>query len=250
MKYKLLIIIVLSLFASFTSCKKAPLTIGKIVTEKRALSNFNEVHLYDNISLTLVRSDTCYIIITTGKNIIENVTTNVDGNILTISNTSSLDWIRPYDYELHATLYYKDITNFIFASSGYLDTENQFNNDSVSTSYKLEIDGGSGDIELLVNNCHDFNTIYYYGTSRVNLHGKGNENLYIYKKSYGIVDARDFHTQHIAIQHNSVGDCYIWATESINAEIYNLGDIYYKGNPQDIVCKYGEYSKGKLIKLE
>jgi len=251
MRAKSLIILLLGLMACFFSCKKAPLTIGKIVTEERTLSDFREVHLYDDVNVTLVRSDTCLIKITTGENIIDNITTEVTNGILTIGNTSTMNWIRTYDYELHATLFFKDIQNFIFSSCGTLNTENQYNSDTVvDYVYRFEVDGGSGDIDMLVNRCNNFKIMYRYGTSRINLHGSDNRNLDILKKSYGILDAHNFDSDTVIIKNLSVGDCYIKALRYIDAEIHNLGDIYYKGNPDNIKVAYGEYAKGRLIKVE
>lgn len=251
MKDKLLIILTLAFFASFPSCKKAPLTVGKIVTQTRELPDFHEVRLNDNVSISLVRSDTCYIEIKTGENIIDNITTEVKNGVLTICNTSTLDWIRTYDYELHATLYFKYIKNFVFSSSGTLETKNQYNNDSVNDyhSYRFEIDGGSGDVDILVNNCGFFHFIYKYGTSRANIHGSNNGYLNVYKRSYGIFDAINYSAKNVKIVNYSTGDCYINASKSIDATIYHLGDIYYKGEPDSIKAVYGENARGKLIKV-
>lgn len=235
------------ILSCMVSCKKAPLTVGKIVTESRELSAFNEVHLNDDINLTLVRSDTNYIEITTGQNIIDNITTDIAGDVLTISNTSYMSWIRPYDYKREAVLYYKDIKSFIFASCGTLTSANQYNDST--NNYYFEVNGGSGDIDLDVSNCSNLYFRYQYGTSRVNLHGNNNKDLVVHKRSYGIFDASDCQTEDINITNVYVGDCYIYATKSIVSEITQFGNIYYKGNPDSIVEKYGPNSKGKLIKL-
>ena len=250
MKYKLLIILILGLLTSFTSCKKSPLTIGKIVTETRALPDFKEVNVNDNINLTLVRSDTCYIEITTGENIIGNITTDVSNRRLTICNTTTLNWTRPYDYELHATLYYKDIVNFIFASSGTLDTRNNYTGQLPPDDfYRFEIHGGSGDIDLNISNCDDFRVVYQYGSSQLKMHGENNNLFVIYKRSYGVIDARNYDAKTVHVTTESASDCYISASESIEATINNLGDIYYIGDPEDIQVTYGEFAKGKLLPL-
>lgn len=248
MKHKLLIILILAVFASFISCKKAPLTVGKTVTESRDLQGFKEVYLYDNINLSLVRANETKIIITTGENIIDNISTKVSDSILTISNTTSCNWIRPYDYELHATLYYKDITNFIFSSSGNVESLNQYNSPDTSVrKHRFVIDDASGDVDLLVNNCRGFYLEYLSGTSQVTLHGNNNHLFDVFKKSFGILDARDFQMNYVDITSNSKGDCYIWATDSIKANISSLGNVYYKGDPEKIQVTYGEFAIGKLL---
>ena len=246
MRTKLLIILTLTFFALFSSCKKAPLTVGKTVIESRRLPDFTEVYLNDDISMSLVRSDTCYIVIKTGENIIDNITTDVKNGILTINNTTTLSWIRPYDYELSVTLYYKDISNFIFSSSRNLTTQNQYNDPDNSNNYRFEISGGSGDVDLFLNDCKNFIVLYHSGTSRLNLHGS-NHYIQIDKHSYGILDASQLQSKRVDIHNRSVADCYIWATEVINAKISRHGNIYYKGTPSEINCTYGEYAEGKLI---
>lgn len=250
MKTKSLIILALAFIACFSSCKKAPLSVGKTVTQTRELPYFHEVSLNDDISLSLVRSDTCYIEITAGENIIDNITTNVNGSTLTIRNTNTLDFIRTFDYEIHATLYYKNISDFIYASTGDVDSRNQYNiNDDAYRIYRFEIAGGSGNVNLIVNDCNYFYLVYQHGTADVNLRGSNNRFLRVFKRSYGNFNARNFKAQKVDIMSNSTGDCYIWATDTINAEIINLGDIYYKGNPSAISCDYGENARGRLLPL-
>lgn len=250
MKVKLLIIFTLSVFTTFQSCKKSPLTIGKTITETRALPDFKEVRLNDNINMSLVRSDKNCIKITTGENIIDNITTEVRDSVLTICNTTTFDWTLPYNYELHTTLYFKDIRNFHFASSGNLNTENQYNNNDTSVrKCRVVIDGGSGDIDMLVNNCRGFYLEYLYGTSHVTIHGENNRYFDIFHRSYGIMDARNFKVDYVDIHSKATGDCYIHACDSIKAKIENLGNIYYKGDPEKISVTYGEFAKGKLLPL-
>ncbi len=251
MRLKSLIILTLAFVACFSSCKKAPMSTGKIVTQTRDLPSFNKVILNDDISLTLVLSDTCYIEITTGENIIDNITTDVVNKTLTLSNTTTLDFIRDFDYELHATLYYNNrINNFIYSSSGDINTQNQYNlNDTTNHMFRFEVAGGSGNVDLLINNCKYFYVVYQHGTADIKIHGDNNKYLKVYKRSYGDFDARDYKAKKIDIENHSTGDCYIWATDIIYARILNLGDIYYKGTPSSITCEYGENARGRLIKL-
>lgn len=249
MRHKLLILLTLCLLASFSSCKKAPLAIGPIVTQTRELEDFSELYVNDNINLSLMRSDTCYIEITTGANIIDNITTEVRNGILTISNTTTLNWTRPYDYKLDATLYYKDIPYLMFCSSGMLVSENDYNGILEDDFYIIIIDGGSGDIDLKVSNCNKLHIYYKYGTSQLTLRGNNNTFLSVNKKSYGIFDARNYQAKKVRINSTSYSDCFINASERIDATIDGLGNIYYKGNPDNdsISVTYGEFARGRLL---
>ena len=226
------------------------MTVGPIVSQTRELNNFTEVYVNDYINITLVRSDTCYIEITTGKNIIDNITNEVENEILTICNTTTCNWIRPYNYKCEVTLYFKDITNLVFASSGTLTTKNNYTGQLASPDfYRIEIDGGSGDVDFNINNCNDLRIVYQYGTSHLNLHGENNSFLVIYKRSYGIIDARNYAAETVHVKTESASDCYINASESIEATINNIGNIYYKGDPDSIQVTYGNYARGQLLPL-
>lgn len=250
MKYKLLIIIILSFLAAFSSCKRAPLSVGPIVTQTRELPDFKEVYLNDNINLSLVRSDTCYIVIKTGKNIIDNITNEVHNGSLTISNNTTANWLRPYDYELDVTLYFKEITNFIFSSSGTLKTENYYNGDlNDDEYYRFMVDGGSGDIDLNFSHCKDLRIVYQYGTSRLTIHGDNNKALSVYKRSYGVFDALHYETEKVEITSLANSDSYVNASQILDATINGLGDIYYIGDPDSIQVTYGEFAKGRLISM-
>ena len=250
MTRKLLIILTLCFLAAFSACKKAPLTVGPTVTQTRELPDFTEVYVNDYINISLVRSDTCYIEITTGKNIIDNITADVDNGILTICNTTTLNWIRPYNYTLDVTLYFKDITNFVFASSGTLVTKNNYTGHVSSPDfYRFEIHGGSGDVDLNVNDCYDFRVVYHYGSSKLSIHGENNYFFVIYKRSYGIIDAQNYDAERVHVTTESPSDCFISASSEIKATINNLGNIYYKGDPDTIQVTYGEFARGRLLPL-
>ena len=50
MRKKIIFVLtLLSLLISVSSCKKSPLTNGKVVTETREISAFDTLYLYDNI---------------------------------------------------------------------------------------------------------------------------------------------------------------------------------------------------------
>ena len=229
------------------SCKKAPLTIGKTVAQNRGLEPFSTLVVTDDINVTLVRSDSCHVEISAGENIIDNIITTVDDGILTVRNDNKISWIRTYDYRIDATLHFTDINKLVFGSCGELHTENQYN--AEGEHYTIEIDGGSGDIFMELNNCENLNVNYRYGTSQLNLHGEGNKHLQIHKRSYGLIHAEDYAADSVTVTNNSTGDCWVKANEYLKAHIEHLGDVYYKGEPE-IVEEYGENAKGRLIKVE
>ncbi len=240
--------LVLLLMGMVTSCKKVPLSIGETVIQQRELGTFSHLAVNDDINVTLVRSDSCFIEITAGENIIDNILTEVRNDSLIISNDNKINWIRTYDYRIDATLYFSDIRTLTFGSCGELHTKNQFNAYE-DTPYTIKIDGGSGDIFMKFNNCNSLKVNYDYGTSQLNLSGGNNNILNIHKKSYGLIHAEDYVADSVTIVNTSTGDCWVNADEYLHSRIEHLGNIYYKGEPE-IIEEYGEDARGKLIKVE
>lgn len=237
-----------------------PLSIGKTVTQSRMLDHFDTLVIRDDINVLLIKSDENRIEITAGENIIDNITSKICDSILELSNDNVLNWIRTYDYRIDAKLYFKNICHITYSSSGTLKTENQFNNDTTYTPfqgdtldfvprYELFIDGSSGDIDMEFNDCDRLLIDYDYGTSNLRLHGNGNHTIEIFKKSLGSIDAKDFSSEHVVICNKSTRDCWINASKFLDARIENLGNIYYKGEPEKISESYGPDARGQLIKF-
>lgn len=43
--------------------------------------------------------------------------------------------------------------------------------------------------------------------------------------------ASDLLCRTITLGQNGIGEAHVWAQEKLNVTIYNIGNIYYKGNP-------------------
>ena len=265
MRVKLLIFCILSFITCMISCKKAPLSIGAITTETRQLDFFDKVKIHDNINLTFVKSDTNYVVITTGNNLIDNILTEINAadSTLTIKNGNALDWLRPYEYQLNVELHFKDINYVYIATSGTVTTENQFNSDTIynpypgdtlpdQLKYVFEVDGASGNIDIELNNCPYLYFNYEYGTSNVKIRGNNNGFLKIRKRSFGDVNALDYQAERVTVVSNSLADCHVSVGDRLVTRINNIGNIYYRCNknePPLIDNRYGPVAKGKLIKL-
>lgn len=247
MKDKTLYILVLLsslMMNSVTSCKKAPLTNGKIITETRSLGDFNTLYVYNNINITLVNSDTSKIEITTGENLMGNIIAEIIDGALFLKNENTLNWIRSYDIPLEAKIYYKSsISNVIYESVGSLKSEDYIINDSTS-HFNLIIEDGNGDIDLKIN-CKDFYLTSYLGSSNVTLEGSSNYS-YIIHKGFGPIHSEAFPADEIDIHNYSTNNIFIQCEKKLNSNIYGYGNVYYKGHPE-IESYISPNAQGNLI---
>lgn len=67
----------------FTSCEKAPLTNSKPITGTLVFEeNINALFVYNDIDITLTESDEFMIEITTGENLMPQITSNIVADAL------------------------------------------------------------------------------------------------------------------------------------------------------------------------
>lgn len=244
MKRKILFIITsIALLALASSCKKSPLTNGKVITETREISAFDTLYLYDNIDVTLVCSDTYKIEITTGENLIPNIISEADGERLLLRNDNTCNWLRSYDIPLEARIYYNSkISSIVYESVGNLHSETYISEETLPC-FKLQIKDGAGDIDLKVN-CNDLYMTIHSGTNKITMRGSA-DYTYIYQKGLGPIYALNAPSNKTDVYSYESNNIYINCIEKLNASIYGIGDIYYKGNPE-IKSYISPYAKGKL----
>ena len=70
-----------------------PFTNGNMTIETRQLSDFNAIHINDNININMIKSDSSFIEIRAGENLMPNIISEVVDDILIIK---TLIW-RTYE---------------------------------------------------------------------------------------------------------------------------------------------------------
>ena len=248
MKRNILFILASISLLTFTfSCKKSPLTNGKVITETRELLAFNTLYLYDNVDVTLISSDTYKVEITTGENLMPNIICESDGKELVLRNDNVCNWLRSYDVPLEAKIYYKsDISSIFYESVGDLHSETYLCNDTTSR-FDLNIKDGAGDIDLKVN-CKNLYLDVNDGTNKITMQGKS-DYTYISQQGLGPIETFNFPSNKIDVYSFGSNNIYINCIQKLNANIYDIGCIYYKGQPE-IKSYISPYAKGKLKQFE
>ena len=245
----------------FGSCHK--FSNGDVTTRTRQISeHFEIIEMYDNVDVKLRHSnaDTIggTIVITTGENLYENITTEIKEtqknvthngvtdslvfNKLIVRNENTLDFLRPYDYPLEMTIYYDTLLELVFNSNGNIitDTLRGYNYwtdfstsdggtfDTLKSNLTIRVHGGSGNFDVLTN-CFRLMTHYQYGTSKLTLRGQAvRAETYGDYDCHGVIDGYDLE----AISYHqvtSLGTNMIIARafHQIIARNENIGHIYY-----------------------
>ena len=233
---------------------------GEPVTERREVAHrFSAISMYNNVNVKLVQSNYPQLELTCPKNLIEKVTTEIEGDTLVIKNENEYNWLRSFDYSIDLTVYYDSLRQINFASVGDLlctdsikgiaeqtiDSTGGFIDTITIHNFNLNINEGCGDIDLTFN-CNVVKNNFGNGTSKVTFRGKA-EYTEIIMRSYGVVHAENLNSNFVRVQSHSTNDAYVWARSKLTVWLYSIGNVYYKGNPWVVKeCT----SDGQVIKLE
>ena len=267
--------ILVSLMAS--SCSK--FSNGEPVTEERDVDHFVAISMFNNVNVKLKHSNHPHLELTCPENLIERITTEVEGDTLYIKNENDYDWMRSYDYSIDLTVYYDSLRQIDYASIGSLtcakddsikgvgikqlsmvmNIDTTYNADTIFSidttvyteyiypkTFFININEGSGDIDLNLK-CDVVKNDFVNGTSLVTLRGKANYTL-INMRSYGAVHAENLHSNIVRVKSESTNDAYVWFQSNLYVAIYSIGNVYYKGITNRVVLEK-DTGDGRAIPL-
>jgi hypothetical protein len=215
---------------------------GKIVTENRIALPYNYIEVYDNINLFLVQ-DTALseIKVEAGENLIAGIITDIDSGRLVLRNANSCNWLRSFEVPVNVYLKFTRLDTIIFQAAGNITCLNAWTNDSVYI-YVIE---GAGQLNFNLDVGRSFIHVRY-GTVSMKVAGKSPV-TFIISQGYGPVHAEELISKFTYVSTSSPNDVYVFASEELDVEIGNIGNVYYSGAPKDITANI--YGDGKLIEF-
>ena len=203
-------------------------TNGPVIQQSRSLPAFNQIELLDNVCLILTNDTGNQVMVEAGEYIIEGIKTEVVDGKLTIMNKNQCNWLRDYSKPKNVYLSGNKIWGIKYNSSGDIRSDDTLKLDSL----KVEVWGGCGTIDLSIDVWQGSFSLNM-GTVDMHLHGVSAITT-VYADDYGFFDARDLRTGYTYITNRGSNDCYVNATNHLEAIIGSIGNIYYSGNPKSI----------------
>ena len=209
-------------FGVFSIINSTPLEFkgGKETTESRDVSGFSKIDINLKAKVYITQSEVQKIEVKTGKNILEKIKTEEDGDVLEISKEDKFflfDWNNS-DIEVYIEVPNLEkielnssgdiiISNFDFENiklylpaSGNVEMENV-----TATNFEAKITG-SGDIEASG----------FANTTSIKITGSGN------------FEGRELQTNHMKVNITGSGNVETDTLESLDVEIPGSGNVYYK----------------------
>jgi len=243
----LFFIIVLVVVNSLSCSDAGPLdcftSTGNIVRVEREVGNFNSILLEDNVNLHLRQAGQNKLEVEGGENLLPKIITSVNAQgVLEISNENTCNWVRSYDKPLNVYLDFITLDTLEYRSIGDVSNVDTIRMDTIVINVKE----GAGTIALTLRAIKVYSNLHY-GTANINISGITGLS-FNYLAGYGRIDNRKLISKQVYLENKSSNDMYVHSTLTLEATINNIGNVYYVGNPPNIL-ESGTGS-GKLIKLD
>jgi hypothetical protein len=229
----------------FISCKKqndcdciksrgAPVNENRVIT-----APFTTLHTFDKIEVYYLQdttATTCTVKVSTGKNLLSNISTEVSNGELQIKNLNKCNFVRSnndvtvYVTAPHVLYFIQDGVGNIYSSTITQD----------SVGYNVN---NSGDIHLDLNVRWVYGRLY--GVGDVYLNGVGQYHL-VNATGECFINAQNLQTFYSYVVYKSTGEAHVNVSNQLDAEMDYTGNLYYSGSAT-IINKTGKGS-GQLIK--
>ncbi len=230
MKGTVLMVFFLSMMLVMGSCEQYPfcdcfVSGGAVTNEIRKPGSFRIVEIHDNVDVILQEDSACSVEVEAGENLLEGITTVLDGDRLVIGNTNACNWVRDPDNVIRLVVSCPQFSELYYQGYGNVTVADTLH----CGEFRLDITDGSGTIRLLMHNT----------TTRINVHegvvdthiaGKSGVN-YLYNNGIGPLDALNLDSRITFVTNNSVGNVFLRVQDVLEPRIFYSGNIWYIGNP-------------------
>ena len=213
---------------------------GPIKTEIRYVDSFRTLRIFDNVEVNVVKDSVHYVEVTAGKNLLENIQTEVKNGELSLRNINKCNWVRNYDKPLKIRIHVQKIRDVFHDGDATLSSENLFPADTLF----LHITG-AGDTDLELQTESVWLDMYELGEVRL----RGNNNyLTAFILSMGSLKAEALQTKEAYLKITDQGQGFLQVSQLLTAEINGPGNVFYRGSTPQIKT-FGNGS-GQILKLE
>lgn len=213
---------------TLSSCMNMIRGVGEATSEKRAMSDFDELVLDCSVDVNIRHNlikDNNNLEVVAQENLLPYIKTTVENGVLTITITESIMSTGKMEVNVNTN----GLTRIDSDGSGDISSENMLRFEDLLIDHD-----GSGDIDLQLRG--EELDIKHDGSGDIRLKG-GVEKLDINADGSGDIEAFDMSAQTVKVDNDGSGDVKIHAKESLDVTNDGSGDVKYKGNPKEIKQK-------------
>ena len=215
---------------------------GDEMTEIRDISAYNKIQINGKLDVVFVSEDNDFSI-SGGRNLLPKIKTLITDSTLVIDNENKCNWTRSYKKgKILVSIPIRKINEIEINGLGSVESIDTIFADNL----KINFVTGISDVNIIVKSTN-LELVVHDGGGDIVISGNS-KNVNIYNNGYAYVDLGKLKSSYVFLGDKSQNKTFINANNRIDVEIYDVGDVFYTGNPTEI--NYTPYSSGKLIELE
>lgn len=220
-------------------------TSGSIIQKEVMVPDFNKIRVNRDVELILKEGIEHKVVVETGKNLLNDISIVVTGEVLELSDTNTCNFVRDYGItKVYVTA--PDITEIRNASQFTVSSIGTLHYDSLQLISESHVDASAfsvGDFKLEINS--QSLSITSNNLSSFYISGEVTE-LYVgFFAGAGRFEARDLIAQHIDIMHRGSNDMIVNPQQSITGELRSTGNVIAVHQPP--IVSVAQFYTGALI---
>jgi len=215
---------------------------GNETTEIRSITGFNKIQINGKLDVEFVSSNN-HFSISGGENLLPKIETEIIDSTLIIDNENKCNWTRSYKKgKILVSIPINKLNEIEINGLGSVKSIDTINTCNLVINFVT----GISDLDLKVKSTN-LELVIHDGGGDIVISGIS-KNVNIYNNGYAYVDLGKLKSNYVFLADKSQNKTFINANMRIDVEIYDVGDVFYTGNPNEI--NYTPYDTGKLIELE
>ncbi|WP_298221582.1 head GIN domain-containing protein [Flavobacterium sp.] len=209
---------------------------------------FTKLLVNKGINVVITQGDTYQVEVQTGENLINDIEVTLSGDLLTLSDNTSCNWVRDYG-ETTVYITAPNLTEIISKTEQNITSNGVLTYPSLRLVLMDEGDGysgtGTGDIYLEVDNHqvvaenNELGRFFITGTT---------DFLSVsFYESGGVFHGENLYATDVRFYHRGSNDMYIRPLNSLDGDIFNVGDVNCYSRPPAENVHVREHYHGSLI---
>jgi hypothetical protein len=216
--------------------------IGQIDSINYVFKNSPQnINIYDIFDVILIQDSVFSIKIVTNKTLLDNINVEMNDTALEIKDLNKCYFLRNKNIKHKLYIHAPDLKEMLIMGVVNLITPDTIN----FTRFLIRVYSEVSFCNININCSEHFFFELWRVTGDFKISGKSTY-FAILNHGQAYIDASNFQSNYVYIEQRSSGDIKISVSDFLSANIFDIGNVYYIGNP---ILKVSEYCKGKAIKL-
>ena len=227
------------ILVSFSCTKQCWEASGEDTAESRALDSFHKIEILDNFIIHFVQDSLSFIELKGKKNLIKNVQTTVENDVLTLMDNNICKLRKGY-HQNHLYIHFEDLEYINLEGSSDLYSKDSLYVDHLFIDSRADV--VNWNLKIKANK---FEMQLHAVVGELTVIGYAEEVL-LYSSGTNHCFFKDLDCKIANINHSSHGDFYLSVQEKIDVSINTSGDFYCYGAPESRRIKIEEKETGNV----